>query len=82
MLAKDLRMGTWIQQAGRIGAHAGGSQVLQGGDDDDYVNGDDGDDDDDDYGDGGDGAGDGITLLKWKLSCRQKTAIMTLAVAT
>ena len=77
-------MGTWIQQAGRIGAHAGGSQVLQSGDDDDYVDGDDGDGDDDDYGDGGDGdgAGDGFTWLKWKLSCCQKTAIMTMAVAT
>ena len=53
MLAKDLRMGTWIQQLGRIGARAGGSQVLQGGDD-----GDDGDDNDDD----GDGDGDGTLL--------------------
>ena len=45
-------MGTWIQQAGRIGAHAGGSQVLQCGD---FV------DDDDDYGD--DDGDDEMTMV-------------------
>ena len=78
MLAKDLRMGTWIQQLGRIGARAGGSQVLQGGDDNDGDD-DDGDDDDGDDDDGDDD--DDVVMVLLDSNENQvvaKTTIMTM----